>query len=495
MAALDRTTGLASAFNPNFTGNQVNDIALGSGVVYAGGDFSHAGASVPRDHLAAFAPADGALLPFDPLASKAVWAIELDGNGRLFAGGVFRSVNGVRRTYLAGLDTVTGEAIGFAPLLISSPQKLMIVDDELYLTGSNLYIDGFPRGCLVRYDLPSHTLSSFNAGAANGSVDALTADAGTIYAGGGFTTINGVARERLAAFDRTTGALKTFAPGASNTVRTMLLNGSTLYVGGDFTTLGGTARNRLGAVDATTGAVLPFNPNAFATVRALAVDDGRLYVGGDFQGIGGQTRWRLAAFDLATGSLLSWNPIASATVNVLVATSGTVFAGGLFTSFNSGATPRRFLAAIDGTTGVVTAWDPAIDGSVVSLLRSNGRLYVGGGLLKVGGVGRGYFASVSDGLVVADVRTDLLGSGIALRATNPFTHAGAFWLSLPRAARVQAAVYDLRGHRVATLLEATTLEAGEHRLALAGRDLSSGVYFVRAEVDGRATTAKFVVVR
>lgn len=495
MAALDRATGLASAFDPNFTGNQVNDIALGSGVVYAGGDFSHAGASVPRDHLAAFAPSDGALLPFDPLASKAVWAIELDGNGMLFAGGAFRSVNGVRRAGLAGLDIVTGEATPFALSMIGGPQSVMVADDELYLTGADLYIDGIPRGCVVRYDLPSHTLSAFNAGSANGSVDVLVADGNTLYAGGGFTTVAGVARERLAAFDRGTGALKAFAPGASNTVRTMILNGSTLYVGGDFFTLGGVARNRLGAVDAATGALLPFDPNAFATVRTLAIDGGKLYVGGDFQLIGGQSRWRLAAFDLATGGILPWNPVASATVNRLVATAGTVFAGGQFTSLDNGAVPRRFLAAINGTTGVASAWDAAIDGSVVSLLHSGGRLYVGGGILKTGGVGRGHFASVGDGLVVADVRPDLLGSGIALRATNPFTHAGAFWLTLPQAARVQAAVYDLRGHRVATLLEPTTLEAGEHRLALGDRDLSSGVYFVRAEVGGRTSTAKFVVVR
>ncbi len=56
-------------------------------------------------------------------------------------------------------------------------------------------------------------------------------------------------------------------------------------------------------------------------------------------------------------------------------------------------------------------------------------------------------------------------------------------LALAEASEVTVAVFDVLGRRVAVLHEGQT-EAGTHRLAFDGAALPSGVYLVRATVDG-----------
>ena len=56
-----------------------------------------------------------------------------------------------------------------------------------------------------------------------------------------------------------------------------------IVVGGGFTTIGGTSRNRIARLDPNTGLADSFNPNANGTVLALAVqDEGKFLVGGCF---------------------------------------------------------------------------------------------------------------------------------------------------------------------------------------------------------------------
>ena len=78
---------------------------------------------------------------------------------------------------------------------------------------------------------------------------------------------------------------------------------------------------------------------------------------------------------------------------------------------------------------------------------------------------------------------------------NPFR--GAAWLTLQvrEAQTVRADLYDVLGRRVATLHDGT-LDAGrEHRLALNGRGLSSGLYLVRIVGERFAETRRVVVTR
>src|SRR5439155_653073 len=120
----------------------------------------------------------------------------------------------------------------------------------------------------------------------NGGVDALAVSGSTVYAGGGFTTVNGgTARNRIAAFDASTNTNNAtpWDPNASGIVEALAVSGSTIYAAGIFTTVNGaTTRNRLAAFAATTGTATSWDPNVGSTVDALAVSGSTVYAGGAF---------------------------------------------------------------------------------------------------------------------------------------------------------------------------------------------------------------------
>jgi hypothetical protein len=104
-------------------------------------------------------------------------------------------------------------------------------------------------------------------------------------------------------------------------------------------------------------------------------------------------------------------------------------------------------------------------------------------------------------VIVAAVGDPPGASGVQLGAPspNPVTGALNYSVSLPRAARVHVAVYDVRGQLVRTLLD-RSLPAGRNNLTWdarggAGARLASGVYYLMLEADGERQSRKFVIVR
>ncbi len=172
-----------------------------------------------------------------------------------------------------------------------------------------------PRSNLLAYNIETGALvNSFNH-VLNGEVKTVAAspDGTRLYVGGQFTTVDGVARYRVAAFDTATGALVTnFNPGTNTTVQSIVATDSTVYIGGNFTSIGGQARVRAAAVSASTGAVLPFAPVAEGgRVRAMVVspDGSKVILGGSFTTLNGSGNpgYGLGAVDSTTGALLPWN--------------------------------------------------------------------------------------------------------------------------------------------------------------------------------------------
>ena len=175
----------------------------------------------------------------------------------------------------------------------------------------------------------------------------------TVYAGGRFNNArpagaapgtNLTPRGNLLAYDITTGNLVTsFAPNLNGQVLAVAASpdGSRIYVVGDFTTANGQARRRVAAYSTATGALITaFNPVGVSSqARAVVATNDTVYVGGGFQGAGRHSRRNLAAFRASDGALLNWNPDADYTVWALaMSTDGSaIFAGGC--SRTSAASP------------------------------------------------------------------------------------------------------------------------------------------------------------
>jgi len=82
---------------------------------------------------------------------------------------------------------------------------------------------------------------------------------------------------------------------------------------------------------------------------------------------------------------------------------------------------------------------------------------------------------------------------------NPFNPVTSIKFAIPRSDQVELAVYNLRGQRVALLMD-QVLEAGSHSVTWTGRDdsgrvVSSGTYFYRLVVDGEKLTGKMLLMK
>ncbi len=100
---------------------------------------------------------------------------------------------------------------------------------------------------------------------------------------------------------------------------------------------------------------------------------------------------------------------------------------------------------------------------------------------------------VEDGLVVSSHRLDQNNPN----PFNPATNVQYFVAS--ENAQVRLAVYDVRGRMVTTLVEGRS-DAGEHAVIwdgtdARGRKVSSGIYFLRAEIDGWKNARKMVLLK
>jgi hypothetical protein len=99
-AALDATTGLATAWNPNAI-SSVYDLALSGSTVYAGGSFSSIGGQT-RNRLAALDTSTGLATAWNPNANGRVNALAVSGS-TVYAGGNFTSIGGQSRNRFAAI--------------------------------------------------------------------------------------------------------------------------------------------------------------------------------------------------------------------------------------------------------------------------------------------------------------------------------------------------------------------------------------------------------
>ena len=276
LAAVDATTGALDGFNPTITGN-VYDVevdAAGLTAYIAGRFFTVGGQS--RKYVAALDTTTAAAgsLSVAGIVSGDVNALSLDeGAGKLYFAGNF--VISPEKTSPATIATTT-------------------------LTGNTVARVVDPMANPVSLARPP---------AATSTVWALVRDAGTMIVAGDFSDYGIVDRRHLAAFDLSTKALDlAFDPAPDSFVYMVKgsVDGTSVFVGGEFANIAGVARSGLAKLDVTTGSADPaFVANTNSYVKDLAVDpDGTtLYAGGNFVTVNGVSRHRLAAVDTISGTV------------------------------------------------------------------------------------------------------------------------------------------------------------------------------------------------
>ncbi len=404
IAAIDITTGLATDWNPDASGDyyaHVYTLAVSGSNVYVGGNFDSIGGK-SRRNIAAIDITTGLATDWDPNASgdhAYVNTLAVSGSN-VYVGGSFITIGGQSRSNIAAIDITTGLATDWDPNASSddyaSVSTLAVSGSNVYVGGHFTAIGGKSRSNIAAIDISTGLATDWNPNASGDnhdtSVNTLAVSGSNVYVGGDFTAIGGKSRNYIAAIDITTGLATDWNPNAIYTINTLAVSGSNVYVGGWFPAIGGQSRNYIAAIDITTGLATDWNPSANGEVITLAVSGSNVYVGGDFTTIGSKSRSNIAAIDISTGLATDWNPNADGTVSTLAASGSNVYVGGWFTTI--GGQTRSRIAAIDITTGLATDWNPNASGVVYTLAVSGSNVYVGGYFTTIGGKIRGRIAAI-----------------------------------------------------------------------------------------------------
>jgi hypothetical protein len=470
LAHVNADGSLDSGFAPVVTGT-VRALAVAGGRVIVGGTVTALN-GVSRSNLGAVNAISG--------ATDLAWVADTNGEVRallvagsdLYVGGAFTTVTSapppavVGAGRIARLDVDNGDADATFSALVDVEDGVVTSlalgqqigsdpnERELFVGGTFTTINGANTGGRTGAGVTRQRLAAINtvaldvrsfAVAINADVNGVATLGTTVFAVGGFTTVNGVSRQRGAAFTNS-GTLLSWRPNLNNTAFAIAVDGGIVYIGGQFAA-------RLLAVNPSTAAITPWasvgsNNNSLVTVsavNAVAVTGSVVHVGGRFRSAGGVPRSGAAALDLTTGEATAWAPLSSSQVvngmatlsngdvvlgtatNVLrVREDGTVqwsvnvdaaaraiavdgadrvYVGGSFTSING--VGRVGLAALSPGDGSVLPWqaDTNPGGSVRGLALFRGELYAGGDFTSLQGNGAfSQLAALSDASGAAAVR-------------------------------------------------------------------------------------------
>ncbi len=327
----------------------------------------------------------------------------VQGDSKMLAGGSFTAINGfpagnlgrIPGTGTPEFDPGTGTN---GTVFCTAVQD----DGKILIGGQFSTVNGEPRGGLARL-LSNGQLEStdtFDTGSgANAAVTGLAIQPdGQIIVCGEFTAFGGQTRGRIVRLnpDGTLESSAAFNPGtgANGTISTALVqpNGKIL-LGGGFTAINGQARNRIARLNANgsleSTATFNTGTGANAAVLCLALmGDGRILAGGDFTSIDSRVRGRIVRLN-AAGAVESSATFSTGTGfdgsvhSIALQGNSDALAGGDFTIGN-GATVNR-LARIR-STGTISAGadgDGPNDTVLSVMLEERGYVIIGGEFTKV----------------------------------------------------------------------------------------------------------------
>ncbi len=258
IARLNANGSLDAEFNRNL-GTGANDdvraIAVqADGKVLIAGSFTTLN-GLTRNRIARL-NADGTVdAQFNPGAgaNQVISSIALQPDGKVLIAGFFTTVSGLSRNRIArlnndgSLDTTFNSSIGASGTVLAVALQ---PDGNVLLGGLFSTVDGEPRSSIARLNANGRLDSGFDPGTDTdrGVNSIMVSTNGKILISGTFTRINGTARNRIARLNND-GSLDTnFDPGsgANNFVSAIAQQADgKILIGGGFTSVNGVSRNRI----------------------------------------------------------------------------------------------------------------------------------------------------------------------------------------------------------------------------------------------------------
>lgn len=236
---------------------QVNGVVWSTVVVgntaYVTGDFSKArppGAavnsplSVDAKNIFAFDVTTGNPVAFNhSLNGQGLVIRANDAGTRLYVGGDFTTVDNVARGHIAAFDlTQPGAPLtSFDARTDGQVRGFALIGDKVYAGGNFRSSNGLPRKLFASYQTETGALTSWAPQGDGGYVWSMVAapDNSRIIAGGSFTTLNGVSAYGMGSLDASTGATLPWAAnqrlrtaGANGAINGLSTDGTAIYGAG-----------------------------------------------------------------------------------------------------------------------------------------------------------------------------------------------------------------------------------------------------------------------
>jgi len=284
-------------------------------------------------------------------------------------------------------------------ILDDGVRALCWVGTQLYAGGKFTSINGIGVSRVARWSGSGEWTAL--GGGVDGEVLALTTFDGRVIAGGSFANAGGAPANGVAAWDEATGSWSALGDGIFGSVRALLVaddgSGSALYAGGEFDKAGSTAASGVARWNGTTWTALG-SGLCCGGVSALALYDGAIHAGGTIDSTGdepvnGIARWNRVT---ETWSSLGDGVVGGRPTNVLALAvwNGELVAGGDFQ--RAGSVTTSHLARWNGSTW--SDFGAGSDQSVRALLAttsgSTPTLWVGGDFQTIDGQASSRIAQV-----------------------------------------------------------------------------------------------------
>ena len=478
LASLDVATGRLTDWDPNPDG-LVWAVAAHGNTVYVGGEFTQVGGQ-PRSHLAALDATTGAATSWDVGAAGYGVAYALLASGDdVYAGGsgFVAALNGAAEHetwYRSGVGEVYA-------LAVQAP--------TLYAGGSFTSIGGQARTNLAALNTGTGTVGTWNP-SPNSRVAALAVSANTVYVGGSFNQVGQTLpsnRNKLAAISTSTGNATAWNPGPGGGVLALAVDQGIVYAGGGFTSIDGASRSYLAALRESDGTATSWDPNAGSTIYSIALDGATVYVGGQFGSMCGEPQAFLARMpDSPTGTLLA-------------RFDAEVTSEGVLLQWQFQASVRAVSVERGGSESGPWAVPPVEmtgRGEVTAALDRTAEAGHSYWYRLVATMGDGSFAEF--GPIEAQLPESITRSGIVRVAPNPTSKVTHVDYEVVQREPVRISIVDVAGREAVVLFQGEPA-AGRYSAVWDGAgqhgNLPAGLYFIRWKSPSRSMQRRLVVVR
>ena len=339
---------------------------------------------------------------------------------RLFVGGSFRVYPGygTKRSHLAVIDE-QGGLLPWSPVLLENSSghpyvRTMVVDsDTVYVAGfreRQHFLASIDETGLTKNWNPTEK-GPLLFGNEAGQIYDINVMSSVIYLGGKFSSIGGIARNNVAAFD-STGVATNWNPDASGDVNAIVNDGTNIYLGGNLNRVSNESRNGLAIVTPGGNLIEAWNPGTDSVIQRMFRHGDRMYLTGFIYGVSTTSpSYYIMALDTVDRNTmpliisLTYSPFFLATTNRAIIV-------GDYIGPNNDIPEPTGLAAYTHTDGTKLPWDPAprfgnqgnpvgnVRGSLggvksVAVNSVNGKVYAAGEFVYIEGRYQPFFAELT----------------------------------------------------------------------------------------------------